>query len=476
MVKTLLLFTLLSLSLSAHATSYFISPTGSDSNNGTSTGTPWLTPNHAVNCGDTITAAAGTYANANFITNQWGTVTCPANNNVAWLICATFDACKINATSAGQGGIWIDESYWGVQGWEVTVTGGQYAGCFVAKPKSGGVEIHHIIFANNVANGCTGGGPGSGNDSTTASVDYLVIMGNIVYNAASGNGNCYSGISVYQPLASDTLAGTHIYIAGNFSWDNVEPDPCGGGAPTDGEGIALDTLNGAQGGLPAYAQQVVVDNNISVFNGSNGIALSGSGNSLAHVYLRHNTTYGNITDTNQDLVTGCGQINISGYPDSSLTNAVSYTQAFANLAVPSGATEPGCGSNPAYVFTVYNGNGTDFVFNNFGYSAAGNNVLITGSTGFAAGPNNTFGTNPSFANPVNPPAPSCGSSASVPACMSAVIADYTPTNAAAKSSGYQPVNTASVYDPLYPQWLCTVTNLPTGLVTPGCLVASSLSG
>src|ERR1700677_2317272 len=109
MVKTLLLFTLLSLSLSAHATSYFISPTGSDSNNGTSTGTPWLTPNHAVNCGDTITAAAGTYANANFITNQWGTVTCPANNNVAWLKCATFDACKINTASAGQGGIWIDK-------------------------------------------------------------------------------------------------------------------------------------------------------------------------------------------------------------------------------------------------------------------------------------------------------------------------------------------------------------------------------
>ena len=478
-MRTLLFALALMIAADAQATTYYLNTAGgggSDSNNGLSTGAPWLTPNHALNCGDTITAAAGTYANANFITGNWGTVTCPANNNVAWLICATFDACKINTSSAGQGGMWIDTSYWGIQGWEVTVTGGPYAGCFVAKPASGSpVEIHHIIFANDVANGCTGGGPGSGNASTTASVDYLAIVGNIAYNAVAGNGECYQGISIYQPIASDTLPGTHIYIAGNFSWDNVEPDPCAGGTPTDGEGIALDTLNGLQGGLPAYAQQVVVDNNIAVFNGSNGVALTGSGNSLAHVYLRNNTTYGNMTDANQNVASGCGQINLSGYPDSSTTYAVSFTLAYANLAVPSGSTEPACGSNPAYAFTVYNGNGTDFVYNNLGYSAAGNNTLITGSTGFAYGPNNTFGVNPSFANPVNPPAPSCGSSTSVPNCMATVIANFKPTNTAAKSSGYQIPSTVSRYDPLFPQWLCNV-NLPAGLVTPGCVTASAVSG
>jgi hypothetical protein len=51
--------------------------------------------------------------------------------------------------------------------------------------------------------------------------------------------------------------------------------------------------------------------------------------------------------------------------------------------------------------------------------------------------------------------------------MAKVIADYTPTVAAAKSYGYQPVSLTNTPDPLYPQWLCNVT-LPFGLVTPGC--------
>jgi len=41
---------------------YYISPTGSDSNNGTSAATPWLTPNHSVVCGDVIIAAAAAWS------------------------------------------------------------------------------------------------------------------------------------------------------------------------------------------------------------------------------------------------------------------------------------------------------------------------------------------------------------------------------------------------------------------------------
>ena len=49
---------------------YYMSPTGSDSNNGTSPSTPWATPNHAVVCGDVIIAAAGNYS----ALQAWGTV------------------------------------------------------------------------------------------------------------------------------------------------------------------------------------------------------------------------------------------------------------------------------------------------------------------------------------------------------------------------------------------------------------------
>ena len=57
---------------------YYMSPTGSDSNNGLTAATAWATPNHAVNCGDVIIAAPGTY-NGNF--SSWGKVSsCPSTS------------------------------------------------------------------------------------------------------------------------------------------------------------------------------------------------------------------------------------------------------------------------------------------------------------------------------------------------------------------------------------------------------------
>jgi hypothetical protein len=115
---------------------YYLSPNGNDTDSGLSASEPWLTPNHPVNCGDVIMAASGTYSNANFYTGKWGTVTCAAGNNVAWLECAAFDTCKIDATDGNQG-MWVDQSYWGVQGWEVTTSGSDlYGTCFVAQPSS----------------------------------------------------------------------------------------------------------------------------------------------------------------------------------------------------------------------------------------------------------------------------------------------------------------------------------------------------
>ena len=143
----------------AKASTYYLSPYGSDSNTGKSTSASWLTPNHSLNCGDTIVAAASTqYSSTNFYTGKWGTVNCPAANAVAWLTCATFDACKIS--TSGNQGMWVDKSFWGVQGWEVTTGASDtYGTCFLAHPKySGSAEIHHIIFANDIANGCSQGG------------------------------------------------------------------------------------------------------------------------------------------------------------------------------------------------------------------------------------------------------------------------------------------------------------------------------
>ena len=449
-------------------TTHYLAPAadgGNDTNNGLSPAAPWLTPNHAVNCGDVLTAVAGIYSNTNFQAYDWGTVTCTDGNNVAWIKCATFDACKISSTN-GKPGVQIGKSYWGVQGFEVMTSGGNnYATCFNTYSETG-ATIHHIIFANNIANGCEASGIALSNISTTASYDYVAIIGNIAYNAAQSNTGCYAGFGIYQSIASDSLPGTHIYLAGNFSWDNVVPDPCGGfNRPYDGEGIALDTLDGSQGGLASpYNQQVVVANNITFLNGSWGISVEGGGNTAAPVYITQNTVYGNQKDTNQSNASSCGQITLETYP-----NQVLLTQVAKNLVMSSEATGGSCGSgNPAYVFSIYNGNGTDLINENFGYSAAGNNTQDTSSTGFSYGPNNIFGTNPGFASVADPGAPSCSGYANVPACMAKVISNFTPTNVAAIGYGYQMPSSNPVYDPLFPQWLCSVTNFPTGLVTLGC--------
>jgi hypothetical protein len=440
------------------ANTYYLAPAsggGNDSNNGTSPSTPWLSPNHSVNCGDVIMAAVGTsYSNTNFSAGNWGTVTCAAGNNVAWLICATFDGCKISAS--GLDGMRVTASNWGVQGWEVTASG-TFASCFSAAPP-GPSTLHHVIFANNIANGCSASGFATFNIGN-ASVDYIVILGNIAYNAAQSGAYCYSGISIYQPIQSDTLPGTHIYIAGNFSYKNLDPNPCSGGTPTDGEGIILDTLNGSSSGFSPYAQQVVVDNNLLFLNGGRGLEVGGGGNSSANVILRHNTVYGNNSDTNQSA-TWCGEI---------VLQKTSLTQSIYNLVATS--TANGCGSNPIYAFFVGIVDGTDHVDNSWLYSPSGKNSGLASSTGFSYGANNIFGINPSFANPSNPGAPSCGSASSVPNCMATAIANFTPTVVPAKAYGYQIPLTTNVNDPLFPQWLCNV-NLPTGLVTISCPASS----
>ena len=442
----------------AKASTYYLSPYGSDSNTGTSASASWISPNHSLNCGDVIVATASTsYSATNFYTGKWGTVNCPAGNNVAWLTCATFDGCKIN-TSANQG-MWVDKSYWGVQGWEITTSASDtYGTCFMAEPHySAPVEIHHIIFANDIANGCAQAGFTSVNRGSIG-VDYFAVIGSIAYNAAQGNATCASGISIYEPIQSDSAAGTHIYVAGNFSYGNVDPSECGGRSPTDGEGIIFDTFDGTQGGPRSpYTAQAVATNNILVGNGSKAINVynNSSGASHAAIYLTQNTSWGNLTDPNQSWL-GCGEVAL---------NVTKDTQISGNLISTKSAT--GCGGHPIYAIAVSNVDGSDTAVDNFAYGYNGYNHFSWDSGSFAWASNNQFGTNPNFTNPVTPGAPHCGGTANVPSCMSSVIADFSPKAAAALSFGYQKPTSTSIHDPLFPRWLCTA-NLPAGLVTMGC--------
>lgn len=437
---------------------------GSDSNSGLYPSEPWLTPNHALNCGDTITAAPSAgYSAANFASGRWGTVSCTTGDSVAWLKCATFDGCRIGTITQGNG-MTITSSYWGVRGWEVDGTQAS-SYCFLAQPPTTAAGIHHVIFADDVAVGCGLAGVESGNNGL-AGVDYFAIVGDIAYNDAGGSRSCGSGLVVYSPVASDTLPGTHIYVGGNFSWGNVNGSPCGGGAPTDGNGLIFDTFDGRQtSGLSPYVQQAVADNNILIDNGGRGLEVLNNdvGAQSATVVVRHNTVWGNNYDTNQTEACACivGEILI--------VNA-NNTAAFSNIAVTNAATGPN--SFAVYDFWATTPSGTDQVYQNIGYSATGTYAAKYDPFGlFLYSSSNLFGANPAFASAVAPGAPSCGGASSVPNCMAPVIANLTPTMSAADAYGYQLPAIVPVYDPLFPQWLCNV-NLPAGLVTMGCLSGS----
>jgi hypothetical protein len=218
-------------------------------------------------------------------------------------------------------------------------------------------------------------------------------------------------------------------------------------------------LSGSQGGLPTpYASQVVVQNNIAFLNGGAGIEVGGSGNPSAIVVIKNNTVYGNNGDPHRNYL-GCGDISI---------NDASLVQGSYNLVATNSAT--GCDANPIFALALSNGNNTDQILNNFAYGINGQNTFSYNNGSFTFGSTNVLGTNPNFSSPVNPGAPNCGSASSVPNCMATVIANFAPKTAAAAGYGYQTPSTAQAYDPLFPQWLCNV-NLPSGLVTMGCLAA-----
>lgn len=436
-------------------TNYYISPTGNDTNNGLSTGAAWLSPHHNVNCGDVINAAAGSYSASNFQNGKWGTVTCSGGNNVATLLCTTFDTCKVSSTT--QDAMYVDQDYWMVSGWEASTNGATNgtAACFRATP-SGNYVLHHVIFANDIANGCMGGGFVAYQTSTTASVDYFNVIGSIAYNAAQGSANCYSGISIYQPLQSDTNSGTHIFVANNYSWANVD-GACSGGKPTDGEAVIFDTFDHSQAGGAVYTQQAVMENNIGFFNGGRGFEVvnNSAGSTHATIYARYNTAFGDATDLTQTA--GC-------YDRTEL-----YQQSAKNVTwdhnLAQTRTGTSCSAAPLYGFGALSGDSTSNISNSYWSGTSGHNT-DPNTASAVLGTGNTIGTNPSFSNPVNPGAPSCGAYSNVPSCMAGVIADYAATASGASAYGYQPIS-GSTTDALYPAWLCNVSGLST-LVSPGC--------
>ena len=122
----------------------------------------------------------------------------------------------------------VTSSNWAVEGWYVNT--GDHGRAFEAYAcsYSGGMK-HHIAFINDISadnllaadtNDC-GQDEGSTTVPSPVGTDYVAIIGMIAQNSAQ-DPICLAAIVVTFPEYTDTNAGTHYFVYGNFSYANTE--------------------------------------------------------------------------------------------------------------------------------------------------------------------------------------------------------------------------------------------------------------
>jgi hypothetical protein len=479
---------------------YYVSPTGSDNNPGTSAAAAWATPKHAVQCGDVIIAESGNYSSGQFGTNSWGKVTgCPSTSGgidgkggvyFASVVCAgpNITSCHVDGGSAEA--FRVDESNWAVEGFYGTQANTAQGGCYSATSEST-TTLHHIAFINDMAVHCALAGFDSYSwNGPTGGVDQQAVVGTIAFDGApstNGSGLCGSGISLIPENGPDKGSGTHVFVAGSFSYKNINA-PVGAGCNTDGEGLIFDSW-----GVSPYSYQAVVEQNVFWANGSAAFEAFPQGNhstdDQATIVLSNNTSYGNHQDPKNP---GGGELLLNQvYPRA---NVNSYT--FTDNIFEATSSSPGNSGNgtvvgaemdcvndcPASVL-ITNGN---YIWNDHPptTTTTGGENTHAWYSGNDQGGNWPWGMNgysdPGFANPAALPkdAPDCSKYANTTDCMNTgynVASNMKPSGGAA-GKGYQPPGSCKA-DAYFPTWLKGVVYLSwngssltenPGLITKPC--------
>jgi len=310
-----MLFFLIFCYYNSFATNYYVSPLGSNINNGLTPLTAFQTIDFAANqtiAGDTVNIGDGTYSNTsiNVSGNTSGYIVFKSTN--IW-------GAKIVSTS-GSPALSINGNYIEINGLEVT------------NPQGHGINAentHHVSVLNCHVYNCGNSGITLGhnpNNTIPNPCDYYRVEGNLTHNNAQLG--FYSGISIYHAIALDNAPGFHIIIRNNTSHSNIT-------LPTssdhrDGNGIIVDDFNFTQydAATPAlgyYNSQTLIENNLCYNNGGGGIKIVWTD----HVTVRNNTVYRNAVD-NLDPGTYKGNIYVQQARDCKFINNISYCDPTVN--------------------------------------------------------------------------------------------------------------------------------------------------
>ena len=344
-------------------TNYYVATNGSDSNNGTSQQTPWLTLQHANDslpgngaaAGSCINVAAGTYPGG--VELSTGGAKADARGYVVYR-CEQLDACTLaaagwttgafNATGTNQGDphpaylIFDGFRMTSPQPYEYSVAISCWAG------NQGTVATcHHWMMLNSIMKGYGQGGIGMGDG------EYYISSHNLIYdNAVFCDGQIYgSGLSyiVPKPVANykqtpdDTNARNnaalnligiqgpafpfHNLVAWNTLYTNR--NTCKG-SDSDGNGIIMDSFSEGNGNQVEYTYPTLVAFNVSYNNGGGGVHIFFS----EYVTAANNTVYNNYLDPQNDGAARAGIDTNQSYSDTIINNIV--------IGIPAAPGAGGC--------------------------------------------------------------------------------------------------------------------------------------
>ncbi|MGC2635941.1 MAG: right-handed parallel beta-helix repeat-containing protein [Acidobacteriaceae bacterium] len=327
---------------------YYVSGTGSDSANGLSIDTAFLTLQHAADVtqpGDTVYVMNGTYTNT-CASCDVVDISTPGTSS-AWITYEAYPGQTPVVSFNGWAGFSIHPTAAYIEVSGFTIVGNNYnvtlaqaqqqsttnpdpafnGNCIVSDGRQGTAtqKPHHLKFLDNTIYACGGAGIG------TIQSDYITIAGNTIYDSAWYTIYDGSAISTFQDWNYDSTTGNKIFITGNRIFDNQNLIPdLDSGTITDGEGIIVDTnRNSAYQssiGIAPYVGRTLIDNNVIYGNGSAAIEAFQSD----HVDVVNNSSYNDVLNSN---VSGRGEMNLNEASDVNVINNIFYASAGQNPAV-----------------------------------------------------------------------------------------------------------------------------------------------
>ncbi len=334
--------TVLLLCFPACAANYYVSGTGDDQNNGLTEASAFRNIQTAANLtqpGDVVLVMDGTYATDPAVWHDAVVLISRSGTSAQHIFYQAYTGAHPVITTAANANVWdavkITAAYIDFSGFEVVgsaqnVTLSQaatiaqqeiqnynqsvamnkvnptiairYPDDVITNGNCISVErTDHVIVSRNLVHDCSASG------ITAQASDYISIKSNVVFNSSWWTVLDTSGINVFEMRNSDGKSGYKNYVMNNISHDNANTQPfynfaAGGGVPTDGNGIIIDSNQLTNDGQP-YAGRTLVMGNVVYNNGGSGIHAFFSN----HVDLYNNTAFMN----NSCPIAGstCGNIN-----------------------------------------------------------------------------------------------------------------------------------------------------------------------